>query len=363
MDIYMYRSQLVWFNIIIYVFMIIRYRGFYYKKCQNTPLNYTIVVICLAVYSIFAFAEGDTYHYEELFRNMKISHEAIHVEPFYYWLTQLTDSYFIWRALIWGTSSIMFVCAMKTIGLRSDTIGFMLPGFMFYQFSLTRGVFGLTILMIALIYLFNEKISLSRFLIGCLVIMASINLHRSIVIFAIVIPIAVLFPFNKKTVILSLALFPILYRYISIIPSLLLSAFSFGEDTVNASQLYLDLDSSVSNWRGMTLQIWRWLGILMALFISSFYVINKRNSIPRSIFFFAKFAFLLVYISFLFYGQDMSSFISSRTLHAAGFPLMLSAGYYYQNSERSKLDKMTLLIITSYGLFSLFYFMWKFSAQ
>ena len=95
------------------------------------------------------------------------------------------------------------------------------------------------------------------------------------------------------------------------------------------------------------------------LYLSMKFVLIKKEVVDRSIYFCIKYGYILVYISFLFYGQGVSSFISSRFLHASTFPLIVVYSYYMQHHKINKNDRVAMFLLGLYAFYKLAYPMYK----
>ena len=136
---YDYNGNLVIINLLITFISAFHYKAIYYRGSQNKGNSFFYLGIMLILFSVFAFAEADTYHYHGLYDEMRLTGYQLHVEPFYYRLALLIPNYYLWRLAIWGSSTVLLVLAFKNLNIDSNTVGFILPIFFYSQFSLTRG--------------------------------------------------------------------------------------------------------------------------------------------------------------------------------------------------------------------------------
>lgn len=151
-----YSAALAGINLFLWIVTIIKYRTAYLKNPAFSS-RYIFVGFILILYSTFAFAEADTYHYEYIFNNMRAYQERGHIEVFYYWLSQIISNYYVWRIAIWGTAAWLIIQCCKRMNLNANIVGFLLPILFFRQFSLTRGTLGFALLMFCVVLLFNSS--------------------------------------------------------------------------------------------------------------------------------------------------------------------------------------------------------------
>lgn len=349
-------GNLVIINICIVLFLLYRYNKTFRCRPESINTNYSIPLLCTILYSVFAFAEADTYHYMWIFDSMISTKKRVHVEPFYFWLTNYISNYYLWRLVIWGTATVLYFRILKKIRIDSTTIGFFLPILFYYQFSLTRGSLGFSILMLSILNLLDRPNSIIRIFLSIIGLVLASLLHRSISVFMIAVPFAFLMPLNKRTIRISLFAFPLLYGIIYKVPDFLFNYIHFGEDTLSQANIYLNQNKAKINIFGILRLLWNWSGYLLCMFICLHSYINKQVPDNRYIKFCLKYGYILVYISFLFFGQEMSSFISSRALHASVFPLLISTCYCYQYLDRTNLNRCAMFLLTSYCIYNLVYF-------
>lgn len=362
MDLYSPDYQLVIINVMIMGVMLLKYRRVIVQRSIEIDCNYFFVAFGLLLYSVFAFAESDTYGYYSLFDTMRRYHEKIHVEEFYFWLTQFIDNYFVWRLIIWGLATFILIFILRFFHIDSFTAGFLIPSLLYYQFAQTRASLGLLVLLVALIILIKDIKKIKNWFFSLLFFCIAFQLHKSISVFMVLIPIAFIIPLTKKTIVITLLIFPLLYGIISSLPDYLLSWSYFQDDTINMGNMYLEKENYTANFNGMLRLFLDWSGVLLNLALTTLYFCKFGNTIDQTIVFMQKYGYLLVYVSFLFYGQLMSSFISSRTLHAAAFPLLITSCYYYQNKDRNIISQIALILLSGFTfVFNTiyYYFHWQ----
>ncbi|MBR5375537.1 MAG: EpsG family protein [Paludibacteraceae bacterium] len=357
MNEYLPDYRFVVINIIIMMVQFVTYKDEYRYRTSYISDNYFYIALSLMAYSVFAFAELDTYSYHRIYDEMRYTHSKIHVESFYFWLAQNITNYYLWRFIIWGLATFFLIKSLKCFEIDSNTAGLIIPIFIYYQFALTRGSLGLSLMLFALAYTGNRPTNHKYWLISIIALIICVQLHRSIIVFMLLIPVAYFIPFSKKFIWISILLFPFLYKIISIVPSLLIESIAFSEDVKSMGELYLGQDASEINTNGLLRIIYNLSGVLLTLTLTTKYMIEQREEISPSLIFLQKYGFILVYISFLFLGQPMANFISSRTLHAASFPLLITTCFYYQSVERTRSNKLALFLLGSYTfLFNVCYY-------
>ena len=129
--------------------------------------------------------------------------------------------------------------------------------------------------------------------------------------------------------------------------------------TEDLAEKYIDSQQTEENFLGIAFDLLNFSGQLLMLYLAMTFVIKHKRCINRSVIFIAKYGYLLLYVSFMFYGQDVSSFISSRFLHASTFPLFIVYSYYMQHHEIGKKDRIAMVLLGLYSIYELVYHMYK----
>lgn len=355
---YDYNGNLVIINLLITFISAFHYKAIYYRGPQNKGNSFFYLGIMLILFSVFAFAEADTYHYHGLYDEMRLTGYQLHVEPFYYRLALLIPNYYLWRLAIWGSSTVLLVLAFKNLNIDSNTVGFILPIFFYSQFSLTRGSLGLSLFIFAVSILYAGKRRFLKIAVVAFLICISYYLHRTMIIFIILFCVSFLFKVNKRNIYISFLLFPFLYGLIAIIVPYLTNLNIGNDDLMHHAEVYTDMEKIIANWKGLIQIVLSWSGLILLMFqLSKYYIIHTEN---KAIFALFRYSYLLIYIAALFLGQQYTSFIYSRFIHAASFTLIFcAANYFYEVKNRTSLDKITLLLIIINTAYNLLYFIWK----
>ncbi len=339
-----YNSKLALICLLIFFIMLYRNRKVYSGTMQRSN-NYWFVFIFMALYSVLGFLEWDTYHYYGMYESTKASGYNLSFEHFFFWLIKtLPESYLLWRVAIWGTASVLMVLSAKRLNINANVFGFMAALMFITQLSVTRGAIGLS-LMIFCSILFIQ--SLDRKKIGLVILAAlgiygSIFMHKSMILFVLLLIGAMFLPLNKRTIIISVILFPFLYGSIMT----LTGRISF----INQSDWmidYIEREKTEMNLNGFIMTFFRSaLYILLVFHMGRKYLYEKRET-SKPLFFLYKYSYILIYVSFLFMGQATSGWISDRSLHAASFPLVLCASNCFDNNldntKRITLEKVLII--------------------
>ena len=353
-----YNGKLVLIPLAIYLIMLFRYR----KYIQNPNLNESrhesiILFILLVLSSVFAFESHDTYHYNEGFKLAK--EDGGYYEDIYKFFSLLTNNYFVWRLMIWGPASLFILLAARKAGVKLGILGFVIPLFFLTQFVITRGAFGFSFMLLCIIFASSEiaskKINFKSILILILSLVGiwySSELHRSIIIFLVLLPISLLIPLKKSTLYALMILFPVFY----IGATYLLNLFAGLEVLIEKQEFILgyseveEINLSINGFIRVYLERapWYLMGIPML-----YALVNEKNLTIRIL---AKYSLLLVYVSAITFRQEsIGPWLSVRTIHAASFPLLICEGYFLQNYKIDRWTRLSIcLFITTVLLYHFF---------
>lgn len=354
---FQYNAQAVLFNLFLLIVAIYKYRGAYFGKIAKKE-SYWGVFLLLVLFSTFAYAEADFYHYQWHYDMMKHYNVPSISEPIYFWLAQnLPDSFFVWRFSIWGSAATLMILTLRRVRANAICAGLLLPIYFWHQFSITRGGLGFAIIVFSLVLLFDG--SKKEKIIALIAIFLSTSFHHSISAFLVLLPLVIIMPFNSKMIKAYMVAFPILYSLIMVATTYLLNLDFLVADTEQLAESYMEKSKADINYLGVFFNILHFSGQLLILYLATTFILKNKKFVNKSIFFLLKYGFVLVYISFLFYGQGTSSFISSRFLHASTFPLVVVYSYYLSNHNVKKSDCVAMLLLGGYTAYELLYAMYK----
>lgn len=354
---YTYSGKLAIINLILWLILWV-----YYSRTSKRNNRSILAYILILIFATFAFSETDTYHYHDAYDQMLLYNEPVHVENFYFWLINiLPQNYYIWRFVVWGISLLLLGITYKRYKLDSNSAGLCFTLILLQHVVVTRGSLGVSLFMLALsLLLLPSKSRFFSYTLAAVCVVISVFLHRSLPVY-IALMILAFIPLNRYTVIFSLILFPI-FR-IGLLPNVyeILSIGLFPADTMNFVESYLEDEKSVANLNGLIRQVIELLPIiLMLIFLTKEYVFKKKY-IATYIKFLFKYSYVLFYVAMLFWGQQTSSFISSRTIHMMCFPLVIVVAYYMStNRRRARLLNISLIGFAIADLFAFLYTIFKY---
>ncbi len=350
----------VLFNIILWFIVFLYSRKQIYSTKDNTR-NYFFLGFITILFSTFGFNSGDYLNYASLYENLVKSQFIIHVEPFYFWLCKvLPDNYFIWRFAIWGLATIFFIKTFKRTNCSPKFATLIFVLILMWTFNNLRNALGYSVLLYGtVLFIFPSKNKSTSHLWGIIWIFLSFFLHKSMFMYILIMGFA-LIPLGKKLFITSLLAFPILYKSVTIISSyILLNSFA-NETSQESGTGYLESDfRAEANINGLIQIIITRLPIFILLFYSFRNIFFKKEQIQYGSKVFLQYTYWLVYISYLFMGQDVSAFLSNRLWDASLYPFTIFLAIYLYTKPRSRFIKNCFYLLILSNLYNLSYTIFK----
>lgn len=354
-----YNGRLGLICFVLYLILLIRGRKTFTSSIQQSS-NYWLVFICMAVYSVLGFLEYDTYSYYVLYEDMYSSGYKMHVESFYYWLIEnLPHSFLLWRFVIWCSASLFLVITAKILKINSFIFAFFTSVLLLRNLSMTRESLGISLMLLSNVFLLMsvKKRRMSFIVLSIIGIVASVFLHKSMIIFVVFLFLSYLIPMNKRTVFISLVAFPFLY-------SLVLNMFNdfipfqmMNKDQTTLVESYQGSEAEVKNLNGIIFGIFEKCTVLSLLAILTKKIVYDKIDVSKALFSMYKYAYIMVYVSFLFLGQEISHWISYRVLHVGFFAMAFCASICFDTQmsrqNRTALEKTVFLFLIIISLYNI----------
>ena len=358
---FVYSGKLSLINLTIWIILVLTFKNYNSLKTNSNSYWRTFLFFCVVLFCTFGYSEADTYHYIPIYEKMVSSGKRIHVEDFYFWLTQvLPHNYYLWRFTIWGSAFYIFLMLTKRLQLDPKVLGLAFAVILLQQFVVSRASFGICIFLVSLT-LFYESSSQNRYLpkvAGLLALLAAFQLHRSLPIF-IFIALGMLVPLKKKYFVISLVLFPFIRHLIVPFVEGLFTTSLFSEQTENFANSFISSAKAEINIYGIIPEVLSYSSRTLIVY-SLVKEITFKNSVPLVIRKLTEFVYVLFYVAILFYGQNVSSFVTARTIHFMCFPLTLVLTYYLSNNYKvPKSLTYGIYLMILYDLYRFSYTIWK----
>lgn len=336
---------------VVIVVLVVFYNYFCIKNSKKGT-GYLFFILIIFLYSLFYRpAIGDFWNYlKEYEQGSAVLYRKM--EDFYYWLMDHSaHNYFIWRTMIWLPTAIIIAYIFRLLKVPSNyaTIFFLLFGLSAYYY--TRNALALSLLYLGMVIFclrknFSSKILNTLLLVGLAYI--SWYLHKSMPLYIVFAILAIVLPFNKKTIIGALIAFPVLYGLMYALAANFLDIADIWLS--DRGMDYLEAENTFgANWKGIVRLLIKYVPVFY------FFIIAFRKPVPKdsedylSYKVFLLFSFLIVYSSFLFLGQGSAS-IQGRLYKSTMIPFSFLTSLYvgkYMDSKQSR--TFVLLLALYYG--------------
>ncbi len=343
----------------------------YFYKVNSKPINtkpnlkgYLVFGILVTVYSVFEFTGGDFYNYKLLYDNYHFYGTTSHLEPVYEFFIDISgQSYYVWRLIVWSIATIIWTLVVKKLKLDVQYSALVFLLVVFFHFVGARQSIGFGLLYLGLTFSLSQSKNRSAYsLLGFGIICSSLVFHKTMIVY-IIITLLSLMPVRRKGIIITLILFPIIYRYWDLLIGNFVQYLEvYSEDTSDVFQRYLDSDFQVSaNFKGILRLTIERMPILCILFYALYKVFLKNQRLPYFYEVLLRSSYIMIYVSFLFMGRDVSAYISPRFWDASLFPLTLFVAYYLFPIRKKTIIKLFVVLLLVAKLFLICYNIYRYS--
>lgn len=317
-------------------------------KHNKRGTGFVFLILFMLLFSLLYKPEGgDFFGYLEIYR-LGVDNPYRHMEDFYYWLMSLIpNNYLLWRVSIWLPAAIIITVIFRWLKIQSSvaTTFFLLLALV-PSYYYTRNVLALSVLYVALTLFVYKGNSARRTLVIAISIglmLASWYLHKSMPIYILIALASLFLPFNKKTMLIALIGFPVLYGVISLISSDFLAISEIWISDIG--QEYLESHNQLSfNWKGIIALVISYLPIIYFYYIAFRYPVPQTSQDFNHYKVFLYFAFIVFFISFLFFGQG-SEAIQGRLYKSSMLPFAFAVCLYFKNYNNTKRCNTFILLL------------------
>ena len=343
-------------SILIAIIILVKNRKYIFHNIpSNNNSDYWLLGIFITAFSLLYRVGYDFIGHQLQIENyIHDDYYTLHMEDFYYWLVDhITTDYLLWRTIVWGLSAILLVKCFKALKADSKLalclfiMIALLPAFYYLRNCLAFGFLYLGVIL----YTQNREqtiFSIKNILILILII-CSLQTHKTTPLYLLISILGLVIPLNKKTIIISIILFPFLYVMTKEIGSELLSFTSLNEETLTYGNAYLE----TTNTTGVT--FFGYIGLIIVKFPSIYLlwhaikgVISNKEKVTYTEKTLLMITYIIVYISFLL-KFNVDAIVDGRISNSATYPMALYAVCYLKNKRTSKINHIYIYsIIISY---------------
>lgn len=332
------------------------------KKRINKSQNYWGLWFFITLYATFEFTGGDFYNYESIYRQIVQTRQYVHMEDFYCWLVlNLPEEYFIWRFCVWGLASLFWVLTLKIQKQDSYFAGLLFVLVVFYLFVGARQALCFSVQYFALTLILNRKTNkFSTLIIPIILLVISLSLHKTAIVYILIIAFSFL-PLGKRSLIISILLFPVIYKIFDQLAVGFIHSYSdVNGGNADAMERYMNDENLESNMNGMIRLVIDRTPIILLLLYSLFLLYFKKVvEVPKLWMVLLNASYILIYVSFLFTGRDVSKFIAPRFWDASFFPLTLFLGMFFFKNRKQRFFIICGMLLIVSKFFTMAYTIYK----
>ncbi|MBR5562767.1 MAG: EpsG family protein [Bacteroidales bacterium] len=297
-------------NIFIWLLLVFLNINVIAPSCPRITNSYKMFFILVVLFSTFGYITGDYFHYQEIFDSYSIGYSLGHVEPIYIKIAKYVDgNYSLWRFIVWTAATLLYILTMRKLKVNPAVASLCFALFPMFYFCSHRQSLAFSIVFLAIVMLMESDKKRIPKIIAIGLFVLSLYFHRSMLIYIFIFLIAFI-PLNRNAYIVILCLFPVIYHYIGDILGYLMNM-SFLSDDLAEGYMKSDLVSATlwGKISGFLTQLPIYLLLIYAIVKTK---IQKKIHVPKVAIVFLQMSFWQMYISHLFMGQDMSSFLAPR---------------------------------------------------
>ncbi len=326
-----------------------------FSKNRKTGLGLIGLGILTFAMAMFPIQCGDFFYYN---MGLRSKYGIDHFEDFYIDLWKWQPNYILWRAIVWGCTTVLLLLSIKRLKVNVYFSSFIFVITQFFYWGTMRNMFGFMLMFYSLILILtSKKHEPKKFFIvaiGGLGLFLCQFLHKSMFLYLLLL-IPALIPFGKKFISASLIAYPFLYGIIFTMATFFLANAGIDDGVKDTAELYTEDDSHGTFMQGVN--------NLIKFFSYAYllYVILKNTSIntPYVYKFLTRYAYILIYLGALFWGQKTGGWLFLRFTDAGFLSLMFVMMHFYYHYPRTKGVKLAfgcLIYIIAYNILYILYF-------
>lgn len=358
-----YQVELCFVSFIIFIVMLLISKPWVTlanPQKQNAKKEFNVFFIVFTVFNIFQFWARDYYAYYLGFSSLSryINEFNSDYELVYNRLADIVNNnYNIWRTIIWGGASVFTYYTAKKLDIQNKNllVALTLITALNNIDNATRGVLGHTMLLFGAVLFVDKKSNMFTQIIGLILVCVSYYFHKSMYV-NIIFAVLALFPFGKKTLIISLIAFPFLtvvatYFINGIVGGNIEIALGEGVGGVGDRTVsYAAGEKLFANYKGMIVNAFS----TIPEYLSLLYVIKKvlyekcfqGLKMEKLYIYLTRLSFVCIYIASTFYFVETSEWIYIRFKSMGFFPLVFVLAKVW--SCNKKTDMYTKVIISMF---------------
>jgi len=324
-------------------------RSFWYRM-----LVFTILFVS------FGCVGGDFLHNQVIYDMNVASDHPIHFENIYVILIKgLPTNYYVWRFCVWGLAAFLLFKILDEIKSDLDFSFFVFTLMLLNYFPNLRQTLGFMMMFYGYVLAFRgvEDAMPQKLAIGILLLAFSVFFHSTIYVF-ILLSLLLFIPGTRSlaTIIISILLFPYLYDITKELSTQFINTVSHNDIMQEKATKYIESSFRVElNIRGFLKIFVNRLPVLMLFFygIKKIFIEKVEASYMEK--HLLMLTYMLIYISCLFFNNNVSAYLSQRFWDASCYPLTIFAMIFLRNYSGSLYVKITLYAFLASNIFNMAY--------
>lgn len=329
---------------------------FFYK-----PRSFWYRMLILTIlFSTFGCVGGDFLHNQVIYDMNVASSSPIHFENVYVMLIKgLPKNYYIWRFCVWGLASFFLFKIMDEIKSDLDFSFLVFTLILLNYFPNLRQTLGFMLMFYGYVLMFRavEDHMPKKLILGVIMLAISVFFHSAIFAF-ILISLLLFIPGSKSLamIVATLLAFPFLYEMIKELSSSFIGLIGNNDTMQEKAVNYIESNFRVEiNINGFLKLIVNRLPVMMVFFFGIKKVLIEKVETSYMEKHLLMLTYLFIYISCLFFNNDVSAYLSQRFWDASLFPLTIFAMIFLRNYSGNIYIKATMFTFLISNIFNMAY--------
>lgn len=335
------------------------YEGEEYFFYKPRSFWYRMLIITI-LFVTFGCVGGDFLHNKVIYDMNVASDHPIHFESIYVLLIKgLPTNYYLWRFCVWGLAAFFLFKILDEIKSDLDFSFFVFTLMLMNHFPNLRQTLGFMMMFYGYVLLFRgvEDNLPQKLIMGAILLVCSVFFHSTIYVF-ILLSMLLFIPGTKSLtmVIASLLLFPFLYDMTKELSTNFIGLVGNNDIMQEKATKYIESSFRVElNIRGFLKLFINRLPVLMLFFFGIKKILINKVEASYMEKHLLMLTYLLLYISCLFFNNDVSAYLSQRFWDAACYPLTIFAMVFLRNYSGNLYVKVAMYIFLFSNIFNMAY--------
>lgn len=337
------------------VVMLIAVGGVSPQFTSNNERGFGLVPISLLTLftSIFAIQSGDFVYTTFI---LQTGHNMGHLEQFYQDLWNFQKDILFWRFVVFGGSLLLLLSIIKLLNVNIKFACFIFVITQMFYFGQLRNMLGFMMMFFSIVILFRFGTQ-KHYFIGVVVsligLWSSMFLHKSMWMYLLfLIPATI--PFGKRMFKISIFAFPILYVCVFVLSNLFITTFVSADMQEHIIKYYVDAERETTIMQTLRTVVMQ-LSYLYLLYLILKDYCQAREEFPPVMMFLTRYAYLLMYLGFLFYGQRTGGWLYERFVGAGEIALMFVMMWYFYLYPRTQGVRLAFGVLIFCILYQMLY--------